>query len=417
MDPEDFLEMMNHPRDLDVLQRVAGMFNQQGAMAILNNSKPPKTAKPEPAPPEPVGYDINRPYNPSPNFTILTPGACNAKCGFCFWNHEQGKLKPAMGTYRLKLKHNLTALPPKLYRNISISGGEPTLSPYLPSILATVASVSNNTGKFNRVVLTTNGVGLIEKEHDDPWFSMLICTIKHLNISRHHFDDVENFKIFKTSSVPTTKQLADIILKVQQANFLFGTTVDVTLNCVIDDSTTEDFCYQFIEFAQTVGAHAVSFRKQASTVDPTPVEKTFMDVLGKGEFNKCPVCRGRQHTIDGYPIRWKGSVNEPSLALGKVYEAIMHANGDVYADWGMKEKLRVYTDDTVTPGKPDSLEDMYQKMYLELLDKQYVPKAYFTSQKSREEAIADKLMGSSLSEAKKVMKKADVVGCGSSGCG
>ena len=411
MDPEDFLKMMNNPQDPAVLQRVAGMLNQQGAMAIVN--KPPKTAKPEPAPPEPVGYDINRPYNKNPNFTILTPGACNAKCGFCFWNHEQGKLKPAMGTYRLKLKHNLTALP-SMYRNISISGGEPTLSPYLPSILAIVASVSNNSGKFNRVVLTTNGVGLIEKEHDDPWFSMLICTIKHLNISRHHFDDVENFKIFKTSSVPTTKQLADIILKVQQANMLFGTTVDVTLNCVIDDSTTEDFCYQFIEFAQTVGAHAVSFRKQASTVDPTPVEKAFMDVLGKGEFNNCPVCRGRQHTIDGYPIRWKGSVNEPSLALGKVYEAIMHANGDVYADWGMKEKLRVYTDETVTPGESDSLE----KMYNSLLAKQSVPKAYmFTAHKDKESAFADMLMGSSLSEAKKIMNQAAVIGCGSSGCG
>jgi organic radical activating enzyme len=413
MDPEDFLNMMNHPQHLAVLQRVAGMISQQGAMAILNNSKPAKTAKPEPSPPEPVGYDINRPYNPSPNFTILTPGACNAKCGFCFWNHEQGKLKPMMGTYRLKLKHNLTALP-SMYRNISISGGEPTLSPYLPSILATIASVSKNTGKFNRVVLTTNGVGLIEKEHDDPWFSMLICTIKHLNISRHHFDDVENFKIFKTSSVPTTKQLADIILKVQQANILFGTAVDVTLNCVIDDSTTEDFCYQFIEFAQTVGAHAVSFRKQASTVDPTPVEQKFMETLGKGEFNNCPVCRGRQHVIDGYQIRWKGSVNEPSLVLGKVYEAIMHANGDVYADWGMKEKLRVYTDDTVTPGKTDSLE----KMYNTLLSKHSsVPKGYGLRGNDNSDSFVGSMMGASLSEATKKVKKAAVVGCGSSGCG
>lgn len=110
-------------------------------------------------------------------------------------------------------------------------------------------------------------------------------------------------------------------------------------------------------------------------------------------------------------------MNEPSLALGKVYEAIMHANGDVYADWGMKEKLRVYTDDTVTPGKSDSLE----KMYHGLPAKQSVPKAYgFTAHRTnddKEDAFAGMLMGSSLSEAKKAMKKAAIVGCGSSGCG
>jgi sulfatase maturation enzyme AslB (radical SAM superfamily) len=52
-------------------------------------------------------FDINNSYSSNPNFTILAPGSCNSKCEFCFWNRDEGKIKPDISNYRKSLKNIL----------------------------------------------------------------------------------------------------------------------------------------------------------------------------------------------------------------------------------------------------------------------------------------------------------------------
>jgi hypothetical protein len=99
------------------------------------------------------------------------------------------------------------------------------------------------------------------------------------------------------------------------------------------------FCQKFIEYAKSLGADAVSFRKVASNVEPTRAEKFFAKHYGVDSETQCPVCRGMNQIVDGYDVRWKGTVNEPSLDTNGIYEVIIHPDGNGYVDWGMTKPV------------------------------------------------------------------------------
>lgn len=225
------------------------------------------------------------------------------------------------------MKH-IEALPSK-FRVISISGGEPTLSPMLKPFLKALGAYQRRSHRFDRIVLTTNGAKLMEN------LPFILAVVDHINISRHASTDEANNKVFQTSSVPSTDTIKTICA------LLSHTVVDVTLNCVICDNTKKKFCMEFIEYAKCVGATAVSFRKVASTTTLTPVENKLRKQYGTVSADSCPVCRGAVSKIEGLEVRWKGSVEEPSIHLGKVYEAVIHADGKLYSDWGRKKPLRI----------------------------------------------------------------------------
>lgn len=269
--------------------------------------------------------EITNPYGP--NTTILLPGSCNAHCDFCFWNRDEAKIKQ-LPDYLDMVFSNLANLPDD-FKVLSISGGEPTLSPYFGKFLARLG-VHRRKNHLERVVLTTNGANLVN------YITPIGCVIDHINISRHGITDEGNFDIFKSKKIPTNDELRDIILRIHSE-----TLCDVTLNCIIYQETKESFCKRFIEYAKDMGADAVSFRKVASDVSPTDVENTFIEQYGAGVQSDCPVCRGRVIDVDGFEVRWKGSVNEPSIATNGIYEVVIHPDGNIYADWGMKHLLTV----------------------------------------------------------------------------
>lgn len=273
--------------------------------------------------------NINDTFNQTPNFTVLVPGTCNAGCNFCFWNHKDGLINPP-GNYLELLRHTLLRLPEN-FRAISVSGGEPTTSKYLMPILEVIKEV-RMIRYFDRVVMTTNGSNLPDllAFEDFPG-----GVVDFVNISRHHYDDRENIKIFRTGRVPSTETLIKIISGLKRRN------VPVTLNCVVNQLTTQAFIFQFMGFFRQVGAHTVSFRKEASTIKPTPVEEVMVSMFGAGQSNNCPVCRVRHQDLLGHSITWKGSVIEPSVECGKTYEGVFHPDGLLYADWARKHPLKV----------------------------------------------------------------------------
>ena len=266
---------------------------------------------------------ITNPYGP--NTTILLPGGCNAKCSFCFWDRHEGRIK-APNDYESRVVANLITLP-KDFSTLSISGGEPTVSPRFVSVMDALRKfkpISN----FGRVVLTTNGAKLGERLGD------IKGVVDHINISRHTIGTEQNYDVFKTRSVPSDVELGELIERIHSE-----TSCDVTFNCVVPQSVSSWFCFDFIDYAKGLSADAVSFRKEASDVSPTGAEEFFRARYGVDNEANCPVCRGASQTVDGFDVRWKGTVGEPSLDTGGCYEAVIHPDGVMYTDWGMKQVL------------------------------------------------------------------------------
>jgi molybdenum cofactor biosynthesis enzyme MoaA len=110
------------------------------------------------------------------NLSIVTPGGCNAKRKFCFWEQKE-----TPEDYLINLSNSLIKAKKLHLKELSITGGEPTISPYLPQILEAVKMYN-----FKKVVLTTNGVEL----HNVV--DSMRGIVNHINISRHHYDDEIN---------------------------------------------------------------------------------------------------------------------------------------------------------------------------------------------------------------------------------
>lgn len=262
----------------------------------------------------------------SKNITVLLPGSCNASCEFCFWNRDFRKIKIDHFIFIKKVFNLLKKLPPE-YDSLSISGGEPTLSPVFKKFLIHLIKFRNTNNNIKKVVLNTNGTNI--KQHID----LIGCIVDHVNISRHELNFDNNVKIFKTDKIPSDKKLIKIIKK------LHFVDIDVTMNCVISDHTTYSFCESFIQYTKKIKADAIYFRKQAGNLDPTPTELLFNDRY-ENYVSECPVCRTSTSYIDGINVSWKCSITEPSIILDEtIYELIIHADGEIYSDWNMKRPV------------------------------------------------------------------------------
>ncbi|MCP4986010.1 MAG: radical SAM protein [Colwellia sp.] len=256
--------------------------------------------------------------NNDPNFSIVMAGGCNAKCDFCF-NNDQPKL-PTLekDKYISNLMNTLHVLDDRFYQ-ISITGGEPLLSPYFNEVFTLIPYFRT---KYTNVLLTTNGTGLLDK------IEKVSNAVDHINISRHHFDEAKNNAIFKGSYSMTDNELTDIIDAYGKKG------IDISVNCVITDSTTREFIDSYIKWARNIGVEAVRFRKENGTLDKTPVELTFNDykVMWEGS---CPVCRTTQQRIYGVNVFWKSSYLEPSEVVpsDEIFELVFETDGNTYLDW------------------------------------------------------------------------------------
>ena len=263
-------------------------------------------------------------YNKDPNFSVVMRGACNAKCAFCFNKHKAVRENAITDDkWLLNLSTTLSQLPDDFYQ-ISITGNEPMLSPCIDDTLRICERVKP---KYSNILLTTNGTRLLDK------FELVKNGVHHINISRHHYDEKENNKIFGGAYQMSDDELAEI------CDRFFAYDIDVSLNCVINDNTSTDFCLNFVDFAKKIGVYAVRFRKEnQDSLAETLAEKALDErypVIFKGQ---CPVCRTWQRNIRGLTTFWKASVVEPSEVItDEVYEIIFDTDGKNYLDWDRKK--------------------------------------------------------------------------------
>lgn len=250
------------------------------------------------------------------NFTVVLPGGCNAKCSFCPDSMEG---KPP-SDWLLKLSEAIVRRPSS-WTDCSVTGGEPTISPYLELALPIISS------GFDKTVLTTNGIMLHDKVH------VIGQYVDFLNISRHGVGLEANRKAFKTKRVPTDQQLAESIAIFKE---IYGGFVN--LNHVYlknDNHIDKEYLENYVCYAKLLGADSVSFRydQTENCLDTTGLEKAFLEyeIIDSGS---CPVCRSHTVIVDGLPVTFKASFQEPGMAYeGGLYELIFGTNGKLTRDW------------------------------------------------------------------------------------
>ena len=277
-----------------------------------------------------------------PNFTAILPGVCQARCRFCI--EPEGPPPPTLAYWLEQFEMLMLRELPSLFRIVSISGGEPTLSAVFPNALDVLAR-AREAGRLHRVVLTTNGSpkSLIKN------LGRIGRAVTHVNISRHATDDDDNAKVFKTTKVPTTEELRDIISLLNRHGVL------VNLNCVyssehlfgqrITRAPAERIraeANRFISFARSVGATSVVFRHDHRVWDdrPTSLEQAFDDYAVQHQA-RCASCRVIGKLIRGMPVNFKRSAFEPMEhhLQSELYELVLHSNGTLYRDWSRKQPI------------------------------------------------------------------------------
>ncbi len=262
-----------------------------------------------------------------PNLSLVLPGGCTGKCKFCFWEPTKGLGNAAYGK---RLRTVLNQLPDQ-FDQISLTGGEPTQSLAFGCALSAIA-LQQDAGRYQHVVLTTNGSHL-HKWLDDPYF---LKVVRHINISRHHYDWRLNQNIFGSKMIGV-KALTALCDQLGERG------IDVTFNAVITPQLKVGHIERYVEFARECGASAVAFRKQhtpKSTLAPTKHEKQFSHHKIT-HHSACPVCRSDSMIIKGMPVHWKASIFEPSNGLGQIYELILHADGRLTSDWAGEHGVRL----------------------------------------------------------------------------
>lgn len=261
----------------------------------------------------------------APNFSILLPGPCNAACEFCFLKKARSSPRAGfLNEYLSRLDELLRSLPKQFYQ-ISLTGGEPTLSPYLTPVLSVLSA---HRERYTNIVLTTNGAKL------ETAYPSFLGIVDHANISVHHYDEDKNQKVFGGSYRTTTHAIEHCVDR------LGSIGIDACANCVIDDGVSLKFIAKYVRFAQSVGFRAVHFRKRNGTNDPVPAEAELSKDYPVKRSSSCPVCRERVYIVHGMEVCFKTAVLEPDdVSDGAVYEVVFLPDGWAYSDWGGKHRV------------------------------------------------------------------------------
>ena len=256
----------------------------------------------------------------NPNLSIVLPGPCQAHCQFCFWYE-----KPTDKEWLKKLEYTLDNLP-ACFEQISITGGEPTLSKYL---VPTIEAIAARRKRYPKVVLTTNGINL------GKYLDIVNKNVDHVNISRHHWLQEENEKVFKTKNIPKDKDLiiyAEALLH------------KLTFNCVIKKMTVKEM-FQFLGYAHDIGVSNVCFRQEHGSLEPVAIEKHLIKNYKKTGDGGCPVCRGSYFDVPVHRsmmnVGIKYSVLEPKDVIDGIYELVFHSDGKLTADWEANIEIKL----------------------------------------------------------------------------
>lgn len=241
-------------------------------------------------------------YNYPPNFSVIVPGGCNARCAFCFWKQEK-----ECKNYLEVLEDTIMKLP-KEFEVVSLTGGEPTLNPNLGDIVGVLKK------RFNKIVLTTNGEKLIEFIQSNKNLPT------HVNISRHGYNWISTKDIFKVEPIlDGTVMLCN--------NILNSLNISSTMNVVCTDLPLHNY-EDFILYAKSLDFNRLCFRidhKNGKYSKEFPFHSKYE--------SENPVSKCAGYLIKGMVVEVRSSALEAVDIVDYCHEAVFHPSGKITLDW------------------------------------------------------------------------------------
>lgn len=262
---------------------------------------------------------------------------CNAKCKFCIEQKSCRKEKTTL------LLNNLTIFltqmkTQKILYSVSVTGGEPTLHKDFPALCKLLTSYKE-ANDIHFLTINTNGTYLATRHAEmDGLFDFI-------NISRHAINDEENYKIFKTRSVPSLSELKNLKKTYTKSK--------MRLQCVLQkDMSITDFdnmieAYRFMD--------NLSFRRLMSSKDDLyedMYENSYFTILDHVSKHGKLV----EQTIQDYYVYEIWNYHDTNItfsysdmkALSEIEktesdsiirEFIIHPDGKISGSWNENEKI------------------------------------------------------------------------------
>lgn len=292
------------------------------------------------------------------NFTIFLDDYCNADCKFCIEQiktenngriNKCGKIENKE-VYLKRIDYILSRIR-SFNPSISITGGEPLLSPWFRDALRILGKYS-----FRKVVITTNGTN-IDKYTDD----IIKAGISHVNFSRPSYDTGICQQIMRfREQQPSLNTLKEAILKLEAGG------VRTRFNCITsrEGISTLSEMKKYLSFVHSMGCRHVVFRELMSfneqqckneekmayaTENRVRMNDIWIEMEKDREFVPFSNIRGHYYYIEIYKFRDMTVVSERANLkflekyrrenLHYIYEMVFHPNGNLCAGWSETEDV------------------------------------------------------------------------------
>lgn len=293
------------------------------------------------------------------NFSIFIDDYCNADCKFCIaqirYQHRKAMYKKDhiknTDEYLTRLKEVLKFIRP-LNPSISITGGEPSMSPILTDVMEIVDRLG-----FRKRTITSNGSGLFIKQNGDT----ILNNLKkyhwdHLNISRTSWDDNVNKRIMRYDD---EKQYCDSNMIKDILQEINGTDLHHRFSCLLlkESVNSVDNIARYIEFYDKLGANNFIFRQlmdyDKSAINKEKMEyctgnkidlndiwtqldkddrfKPYMNILGY--YYYVEIYKYGNNTIASESANLSQQYVEKNKHKDTIYEMVFHNNGNLCASW------------------------------------------------------------------------------------
>jgi len=299
------------------------------------------------------------------NFSIFVDDYCNADCKFCVaqlrYEHknqiyDKKHIKDA-DAYMVRLEEILKCIRP-IDPSVSITGGEPTMSPILSDILKLVDKYG-----FRKRTITTNGSGLLNVQDNDTVLNNLIKhNWNHLNISRVHYEDSINKEIMRYNSEKeycTIEMLKEILSATNNTNLHHRLSCLLLKNGICDVNGIKNY----LDFHQSIGADNFIFRelmdydKKAVNIekikycdenkvrlndiweqmDRYPEFKPYLNILGY--YYYVEIYKYNNLVVASESADLSQQYIEKEKHKDVVYEMIFHNNGNLCGSWVDNEEI------------------------------------------------------------------------------
>lgn len=266
------------------------------------------------------------------NFSIFLLGECNANCKFCVAHIRNNQLKN--DKIQLEYIKKAIELVKPLNPTVSLSGGEPTLSPIFEEVCDLLKD-------FRVKAVTTNGY---EFEQTIPILTKNDWT--YLNISIPHYDDAKQ------------KRMMEWNKSIEVSNIQFA---NVRLSCILSQEgiNTKEEVLNYVNHFYAKGIRNFIFRQmtEGEVLSTTERNERIVEYI---RFNKVDMttCIPKEFTFfkenRGYYYwvllyKYKDAViayeaadlAERSEAQqdNKIFELVLHPNGNLNYGWDPNKEI------------------------------------------------------------------------------